>query len=478
MNGFSIYNGVFKNVPVLICGDIILDEYVYGDVSRISPEAPVPILSAKYSSQHLGGAGNVAANIASLQGTPYLVGVIGDDAVSNKVRQLAHLSNIQLKIPDIVCEGKTVHKLRMMQSDTQLLRLDHDVDYKWKEDVIPEILDSLPELPKCVIISDYNKGTVTSRLCRYIKDFCSDKNIPWIVDPKPRQHMVEMYNECFLIKPNKVEAEMMSGEKISDESSLHKAGKQLIRIYSSNVLITLGENGSQLFTKDGKTRRYYSTPVRGSHVAGAGDTTCAILALCIANDVSLEDACNLSNIASTIVVRKNATSMITIEDIKYNNVKIFSDIEVFEEKLNSIRTHSKIVFINGCFDIIHAGHLELFNRAREYGQYVVICLNTDESIKKIKGPTKPINTWEHRSKVLAGFHSVDAVIPIIDDSPADLFYKLKPDFVLHGDEGRLPTARGLKENEAIASYGGKKIYIEKEIPLSSTILLNKHSIQQ
>ena len=473
MSGCSNFDLVFKNTPVLICGDIMLDEYVYGDVSRISPEAPVPILNAKNSSQHLGGAGNVAANIASLQGTPYLAGIIGDDVVANKVRQLAQSSNIRLQIPDVACEGKTIHKLRMMQSVIQLLRLDYDVEYKWKEDVIPEILGSLPELPKCVIISDYNKGTVTPRLCRYIKDFCSDNNIPWIVDPKPRQHMVGMYNECFLIKPNKKEAEMMSGEKISDEASLYKVGEQLVKIYSSNVLITLGEDGSQLFTKDGKTNRYYNTPVKGAQVAGAGDTLCAVLSLCISNGFSLENSCNFANIASNIVVRKNATSMITIEDIKYNNVKIFSDINLFKEKLNSVRKHNKIVFINGCFDIIHAGHLDLITRAREYGQYVVICLNTDESIKKLKGPKKPINTWEYRSKILAGFHGVDAVIPIVDESPANLFYQLKPDVVVHGDEGRAPTARGLKEDAAIASYGGKKVYIKKEIPLSSTLLVSK-----
>lgn len=475
MNNKCGSNFIFalRDIPILICGDIMLDEYVYGDVSRISPEAPVPILNAKNSSHHLGGAGNVASNIASLKGVPYLVGIIGNDTVANKVRQLAHSSNIQLQIPDVVCDGKTIHKLRMMQSTTQLLRLDYDVEYKWKEDVIPEILNSLPELPKCVIISDYNKGTVTPRLCRYIKDFCSDNNIPWIVDPKPRQHMVGMYNECFLIKPNKKEAEMMSGEKISDESSLCRVGEQLVKTYSSNVLITLGEDGSQLFTKDGKTRRYLNTPIKGAQVAGAGDTLCAVLALCIADGALLEDACHFANIASNIVVRKDATSMITMEDIKYNNIKIFSDINLFEEKLNSVRKHNKIVFINGCFDIIHAGHLDLITRAREYGQYVVICLNTDESIKKLKGPKKPINSWEYRSKILAGFYGVDAVIPIVDESPADLFYKLRPDFVLHGDEGRVPTARGLKENEAISSYGGKKIYIKKEIPLSSTILFSK-----
>ena len=463
---------LFSNTPILVVGDIILDEYVYGNIIKLSQESSATILNKTNSQLYLGGAANVAANIASLGGNSYLIGIIGNDNSGNDVKSLCIKNNIKLHISEKIYVDVTIHKTRYLNNNNQLLRVDNEKEYFWKENIFNDLINSLPEIPKCVIISDYNKGTITPEICSFIKLYCKNNNIPLLIDPKPRKNMTDLYFGCNLLKPNKHEAEEMSGISIKTEDDIYIAGKLLVEKYSSNVLITLAEKGMQLFTLTGESYRYSTKSSNILCSIGAGDSVLSTLGLCISNNVSIENACKIANVAGQIVATTPGTSTLTIEDIKHNS-KIFKDIDSFKRKLDKIRKTSKIVMINGCFDILHVGHLDLINKAREYGDYCIIALNSDHSIKLLKGNSKPINNWEYRSSMLASMSIVDAIIPIEGESPIDLFYLLQPDYVLHGDEGGILPLRGVLEDKAIQSYGGKKIYIKKNIPLSTTLILNK-----
>ncbi len=450
--------GDFKNKRILVIGDIILDKYLEGIVERISPEAPVPIIKIESEDYKLGGAANVAANITSLGGFSTLLGFIGNDVDGKKMIDLAERAKIRF-IPSY---GKiTTIKTRITSEKNQLLRMDlEEIDEKFFDETI---LKREIELHDLIIVSDYAKGVVTKILMEILKK--SGKKI--IVDPRPKNKM--LYLGVFLITPNKRESIKMSG--CTDE---HLAGIKLKEELKANIIMTRGKEGMSIFNDGIKDIPTYAKEVYD--ITGAGDTVIAVLGLAIACGKSLEEAAFLANHAAGIVVSKHGTEKVYPYELfkKINGntdkVKNFDEIKTIIEvqKANG----KKIVWTNGCFDLIHHGHTEYLKEAKKLGHCLIVGLNSDESIKKIKGPKRPIQSEYARSKILSSLESVDYVLIFNEENVSKYISELKPDIFVKGEDYNL-TSMNLDEKNALESYNGKAVFMPFIVGASTTNLINK-----
>jgi D-beta-D-heptose 7-phosphate kinase / D-beta-D-heptose 1-phosphate adenosyltransferase len=452
----------FSNAKIVVIGDVMLDKYIFGNVSRISPEAPVPILTVNEESYRLGGAANVAANISSLGGDVSLFGFVGKDENSKILSNLFREKGIKSFLDT---NHKTTVKERIIGRDQQMIRLDRE-DNSPKY-FTPEILAPLKKkslASDVIIISDYAKGCVTSDLMRVLKSF--NKKI--IVDPKPQN--TSLYSNCFLITPNEKEALEMSSQ-----SEVYSAGKYLRDNLGCNVLITRGEKGMVLFSD---TNIEIPTVAKEIYdVTGAGDTAIATLSLALSCGSSLEEAVILANHSAGISVGKIGTSTVSIEELRKeffqeekNKILDYTDLS---EKLEQYHSQNKkICFTNGCFDILHPGHISYLNQAKKMGDVLIVGLNSDCSVKKIKGESRPINNQRDRATMLSALESVDVVTIFTEETPYELIRKIKPDVLVKGGDyapeqivGRefaketrvIPFLKGYSTTKIISKLNGEKI---------------------
>lgn len=428
---------------ILVIGDLMIDHYLWGSCDRISPEAPVQVVNVKKENSVLGGAGNVINNLVSLGSSVEVISVIGDDSVANELKTL--LSNIGVSFDNLVVEKgrKTSKKSRLMASNQQVLRYDSEsVDEisKNSSNKILEILEKNIKNYSAIILSDYKKGVLTTTLTQDIIKLANRYKIKVLADPKGKDF--SKYKGAYTLTPNKKEAMEATNIDIKDEKSLVEALKSLKQNCNLEVsLITLSEQGiaifdDELFTSPTAAREVFD-------VTGAGDTVIASITFALSCGVDIKKALYFANLAAGVVVGKIGSATASLDEIyeyesqlnkssSSSHIKTFDEIEKLAKKLHS--QGKKIVFTNGCFDILHVGHVKYLEEAKSYGDVLILGLNADSSVRKLKGSSRPINSQDDRAYILASLESVDYVVIFEEETPYELIKLIKPHVLVKGGD--------------------------------------------
>ncbi|MGJ0323613.1 D-glycero-beta-D-manno-heptose-7-phosphate kinase [Aliarcobacter cryaerophilus] len=432
-----------KKPNILVIGDLMIDHYLWGSCDRISPEAPVQVVNVKKESSVLGGAGNVINNLVTLGSVVDVISVIGNDSVANELKSL--LEKIDVPTSNLVVENnrKTSKKSRLIASQQQVLRYDMESIDDINENSHKQIIQTLEkniDKYSSIILSDYGKGVLTTNLTKEIIKIANKNSIKVLVDPKGKDY--SKYKGSYTLTPNKKEAMEATNIDIKDENSLIEALKSLKTQCELEVsLITLSEQGIAIFD-DGLTIK--PTVAREVYdVTGAGDTVIASIAFALGNNLDIKDAIYFANLAAGVVVGKIGSATTTLDEIyeyeyslhksnSTSHIKTFDEIKTLASKLHS--QGKKIVFTNGCFDILHVGHVKYLEVAKSYGDVLILGLNADNSVRKLKGPTRPINTQDDRAYILASLESVDYVVIFEEETPYELIKLIKPHVLVKGGD--------------------------------------------
>jgi len=475
---FDISN--FKGKKVVVFGDYMIDEYLDGSVSRISPEAPVPVVRVGSRVRSLGGAGNVIRNLSALGAKVVAVGYISHDADGNWL--IEQLKGYDTDVSGMIQSEDAVTgiKTRVTSQNQQLIRYDKEV----VKDVPDSFVETLSEIiykslseANAVIISDYGKGCVTATTANVVISAAKTLGVPVVVDPKGTDY--GKYNGATVCTPNKKELEGAVGKPLTTEDEIAAAGKKLCTDCNMNyVLATRSEKGMSLIDGNtGEKKDYPALTKEVIDVTGAGDTVISVFTLCFVCGASLDECCRISNIAASIVVSKFGTAVASPEEIMViisGDSKTFSKIFSMQEaKLKAEflrRQGKKIIFTNGCFDIVHAGHISSFMQAREFGDVLFVGVNSDVSVRRIKGEQRPIVAQEHRLALLEALSCVDYVVLFEDDTPEELIREIRPDVLVKGKDWEGKKVAG---GDFVKSYGGEVCFIELEQGLSTTNIINK-----
>ncbi|HFC92569.1 MAG TPA: bifunctional D-glycero-beta-D-manno-heptose-7-phosphate kinase/D-glycero-beta-D-manno-heptose 1-phosphate adenylyltransferase HldE [Leucothrix mucor] len=427
----------FTLARVLVVGDVMLDQYWHGSSQRISPEAPVPVVHIKQNECRAGGASNVALNIAALGATVQLIGLTGDDDNADKLQSLLIKQQVEcsfLRNKDL----ETTLKLRVISQHQQMIRLDFEDSFASVDKTpLNSQFATLLSTTDVVILSDYHKGTL-SHVGTLIQ-MAKQANIPIIIDPKGTDFV--KYQGASLITPNRSEFEAVVG-KCHNEQALVSKGLVLLKRFDwQALLVTRGEEGMSLFQRD-KAPIHLPTYAREVFdVTGAGDTVIGTLAAALAAKADLASAVRLANLAAGLVVRKlgtATTSIAEIQDALHSHAEIELGI-ITEDQLEEViklsqQRGEKVIMTNGCFDLMHTGHITYLQQARELGDRLVIAVNADESVKQLKGDSRPINTLQNRMTMLAALECVDWVVPFTEETPERLYCRILPDMVVKGGD--------------------------------------------
>ena len=432
-----------KKPNILVIGDLMIDHYLWGSCDRISPEAPVQVVNVKKESSVLGGAGNVINNLVTLGSVVDVISVIGNDSVANELKSL--LEKIDVPTSNLVVENnrKTSKKSRLIASQQQVLRYDMESIDDINENSHKQIIQTLEkniDKYSSIILSDYGKGVLTTNLTKEIIKIANKNNIKVLVDPKGKDY--SKYKGSYTLTPNKKEAMEATNIDIKDESSLIEALKSLKTQCRLEVsLITLSEQGIAIFDDELTIKPTVAREVYD--VTGAGDTVIASIAFALGNNLDIKDAIYFANLAAGVVVGKIGSATTTLDEIyeyeyslhksnSTSHIKTFDEIKTLSSKLHS--QGKKIVFTNGCFDILHVGHVKYLEVAKSYGDVLILGLNADSSVRKLKGPTRPINTQDDRAYILASLESVDYVVIFEEETPYELIKLIKPHVLVKGGD--------------------------------------------
>ena len=448
----------YSQSGVLIVGDVMLDRYWYGPTGRISPEAPVPVVKVENNEERPGGAANVAMNIASLGGHAHVVGLTGKDEPAAVLKDTLAALKVKCDFVELK-DYPTITKLRVMSRGQQLIRLDFEEKF---ENTDPELILSRMEqaLPnvRSVILSDYAKGAL-----EHVQSFIQKAraaNVPVFIDPKGAD--LERYRGATLLTPNMSEFELVAG-KVKSEEDLVEKGIALIEKYDFEaLLVTRSEHGMTLLRK-GQAPFHLPTQAKEVYdVTGAGDTVISVLAASVAAGKPLDEACALANAAAGVVVGKLGTSTLStielaeaIHGSQDTDYGVISEAALVEAVKRARAKGEKVVMTNGCFDILHAGHVSYMNHAAELGDRLIVAVNTDESVKRLKGPGRPVNPTDRRMAVLAGLGAVDWVVPFSEDTPQRLISEVLPSILVKGGDYKPEEIAG--GAEVIAAGGEVKV---------------------
>ena len=432
-----------KKPNILVIGDLMIDHYLWGSCDRISPEAPVQVVNVKKESSVLGGAGNVINNLVTLGSIVDVISVIGNDSVANELKSL--LEKIDVPTSNLVVENnrKTSKKSRLIASQQQVLRYDMESIDDINENSHKQIIQTLEkniDKYSSIILSDYGKGVLTTNLTKEIIKIANKNNIKVLVDPKGKDY--SKYKGSYTLTPNKKEAMEATNIDIKDENSLIEALKSLKTQCELEVsLITLSEQGIAIFDDELTIKPTVAREVYD--VTGAGDTVIASIAFALGNNLDIKDAIYFANLAAGVVVGKIGSATTTLDEIyeyeyslhksnSTSHIKTFDEIKTLASKLHN--QGKKIVFTNGCFDILHVGHVKYLEVAKSYGDVLILGLNADSSVRKLKGPTRPINTQDDRAYILASLESVDYVVIFEEETPYELIKLIKPHVLVKGGD--------------------------------------------
>ncbi|MGD9366979.1 MAG: bifunctional D-glycero-beta-D-manno-heptose-7-phosphate kinase/D-glycero-beta-D-manno-heptose 1-phosphate adenylyltransferase HldE [Desulfobacteraceae bacterium] len=476
----------FNKVKVVVVGDIMLDRYAWGHVRRISPEAPVPVVKLAHTSEALGGAGNVAGNLTALGCQATVIGLCGRDERAVSLKQLLAQKNVGNKL--IEDESRpTITKTRIMADRQQVLRLDEEDPHNPSSQLLRKVKTHLAEeLKHChaVILSDYGKGLLTSReLIREIIETVRLKGLPVLVDPKGGQW--ERYQNATCITPNTAELEAAAGIPLDgDESLLISQARDLRqRLDLEYLLVTRSAQGMCVVGPEDDVTPIAAQAREVYDVSGAGDTVIATLAAALAAGADFVQAARMANTAAGIVVGKLGTQPILQSELAtalhfndkqqhfpFSAAKMTAKDAAVAKVQEWHNSGQRVVFTNGCFDLLHPGHISLLYQARAFGDRLVVGLNTDDSVRRLKGPERPILREQDRAAMLSALACVDLVVHFDEDTPLNLLEALKPDILVKGSDYKPEEVVG---KSVVESYGGSVQLVELVKGYSTTQLTRK-----
>jgi len=443
---------------ITVIGDVMIDWYLHGESSRISPEAPVPVVKFKESKFQLGGAANVANNLKHLEIEPFLIGATGNDHFGSLLKE--HLKAEKIKF-NLTSEKsfQTICKQRLMSSNQQLARIDYE-QYFHGGKLTNTFNTFIKNIAKTdlIIVSDYGKGTIFN--ARKLIQSAKKLKKKILIDPKGKDFT--KYKGANLITPNKSEFENIMGKVGSKRDLANKAKKMLEHLNLESLIVTLGSEGMYVLKKSNKKiigDFINAYPQEVFDVSGAGDTTISALGAALSEGNDIFSAAEFANLAASISVSKLGTSTVSIEEV--------TSLETSKGNKEQV-----IVFTNGCFDIIHSGHLDLLKEARSYGDKLIVGLNSDKSISKLKGPERPIIGQSERKKILLALKYVDEVIIFNEENPLKLIKKLKPSILVKGADYTKEQVIG---GEFVESYGGQIKLVKLAKGKSTSNIINKIS---
>ena len=456
---------------ILCVGDLMLDDFVYGEVGRISPEAPAPVLAVKRNEVAIGGAGNVARNIASLGARCIFVGLVGDDDAGRDV--IARLQAEPLIEPSLVIDRTrpTTRKMRFVSEhfSTHLLRADWEraapVDADREGELIARALAALPRVG-AVVLSDYAKGVLTPRVVRAVIDAAKRARVPVIVDPKATDYSV--YRGATVITPNRRELSAATRREAVGDAAISAAAEELAGIVACEaVVVTRSEEGMSLYAKGEMPVHVPAYAVKVRDVSGPGDTVVAILAAMLAVGADYETAMRAANAGAAVVVGKPGTATVSVNELRHRLLpaaataledKIVFDRSVLDQRLAEWRRQRlRIGFTNGCFDLLHRGHIRLMAEARSACDRLVVGLNSDASVSRLKGAGRPIQDVTSRADVLAALEAVDLVVVFEEDTPLELIRQVRPAVLVKGGDY---TREKVVGHDVVEGYGGEVLLID------------------
>jgi D-beta-D-heptose 7-phosphate kinase/D-beta-D-heptose 1-phosphate adenosyltransferase len=469
---------------VLCIGDIMLDEFVYGEVSRISPEAPTPVIAAQRSEIHIGGAGNVARNIASLGGRCIFVGLIGkDDAGKRLASALAEHAGIESAL---VCDPSrpTTRKVRFVSEhfSTHMLRADWEQALPASDEVEARLIDAiLPHIAPAdiVLLSDYAKGVLTARVIRHTIDAARKLGKRVIVDPKSLNWAI--YRGATLLTPNRKEFAEATRSRADTPQSIVDASEDVLRLADCEaILVTQGERGMTLVPRSGEVVHVPAFPVKVRDVSGAGDTAAAALAVSLAAGADWETALRMASAAAAVAVGKQGTASVSAAELRRKILphatlaaeeKVVIAPDALEAQLGEWKREGlRVGFTNGCFDILHPGHVKVLTAARAACDRLIVGLNSDASVRRLKGADRPVQDERARAEVLAALEAVDLVVVFEEDTPINLITRITPSVLVKGGDY---TREQVVGHEVVEAAGGVVVLVDILQGFSTTALVHR-----
>ncbi|KXI21548.1 bifunctional D-glycero-beta-D-manno-heptose-7-phosphate kinase/D-glycero-beta-D-manno-heptose 1-phosphate adenylyltransferase HldE [Photobacterium sanguinicancri] len=461
----------YDQADVLVVGDVMLDRYWYGPTGRISPEAPVPVVKVDQIEERPGGAANVAMNIAALGGHARLVGLTGIDEQAKALTE--KLSSLKVRCDFVsLPDYPTITKLRVMSRGQQLIRLDfeegfHDVD---PDLIMPRLEQSLSQV-KAVILSDYAKGALEH--VQTMIQMARKAGVPVLIDPKGADF--ERYRGATLLTPNLSEFETVVGKVNGDADIVEKGFALMEQFDFEALLVTRSEHGMTLLQRGQEPLHMPTQAQEVYDVTGAGDTVISVLASSLAAGKSLSDACKLANAAAGVVVAKLGTSTLStieltdaIHGSQDSGFGVIAEDQLKQAVLTARARGEKVVMTNGCFDILHAGHVAYLNEAAKLGDRLIVAVNSDSSVQALKGPGRPVNPEDRRMAVLAGLGAVDWVVPFTEETPQRLISEILPTRLVKGGDYKPEEIAGGQE---VIAAGGEVLVLNFEDGCSTTEII-------
>lgn len=459
----------------LVIGDVMLDRYIYGKVKRISQEAPVPVLSYDTETDILGGAANVASNLISMGQDVSMASCVGADINGDTIISMLNEKKIDTSMLLRDDTRPSTTKIRLISNSQQMLRVDNecisDISIKLQTQLITLIKDVIDNFD-IILLSDYNKGILNEKFTQDIIEISNRYKKRVVVDVKGQN--AAKYRNAYLLKPNKQELFDLTGMNVSNKECIVAAMKKLKNISNcKNVITTLSGDGMILLDEDDKVFESNIETKQVYDVVGAGDTAFSYIALGLANNLNKENILKIANAAASIKVTKFGTSVVTIDEVIEKAYRVMDKIQSLEKLIHLLqdkRRKNKIVFTNGCFDIIHLGHIRYLKKAKMLGDILIVAINSDESVKRLKGEKRPINNEKDRLEMLAELNFIDYVILFSEDTPYNIIRAIKPDILVKGGDYSPEEVVG---KDIVESYGGNVEIIDLVEGKSTTNILNK-----
>jgi len=456
----------FKKKKILVVGDIMLDEYIYGTSTRISPEAPVPIINKTEKILSPGGSANVANNLKQLGVRTFLIGTVGNDPNSKEITGLLRSEGFDLKNIIKDSHKPTTVKTRIISNGQQIARVDDEdptgISVNIQNQVLNRVSKTLRmQRPDAVIISDYNKGLITKKVSKEIIKLARKYGSFISVDPKGEDF--SKYSGTDLITPNRNEAETVTGLNLKNEKEIKACLKKLLLLSKTkSALITMGKDGISFLNSNNSFNTVPAQQINVFDVTGAGDTFISVFTLSLVISKSWNDSAYLANLASSLVVSSVGTTYTTSDQllrasaVKNENDKIIKLADLKKMLLASRKNGEKIVFTNGCFDLLHPGHIKILKESKKLGDILIVALNSDSSVKKLKGSGRPLVKEDERAHLLSLLEEVDFVVIFQELTPLKVIRELKPDIITKGGDYKKSEIVG---SDFVKSKGGTVITI-------------------
>ncbi|MGB8398214.1 D-glycero-beta-D-manno-heptose-7-phosphate kinase [Bradyrhizobium sp.] len=484
MFDFDALSKAMVGQTVLCVGDLMLDEFVYGEVSRISPEAPASVLAVRRSETNVGGAGNVARNVTSLGARCIFVSLVGEDAAGKLLRTELEREGLIEPILIVDPDRPTTRKVRFVSEhfSTHMLRADWELAAPASDLVERQLIDAaIAALPRAdiVLLSDYAKGVLTARVVRHIIDAARRLGKRVIVDPKNANFAI--YRGATLLTPNQKEFAEATRRRIQSDADIADASIEALRSADAEaVLVTRSEHGMTLAHRDGNLIHVPAHPARVRDLSGAGDTVVAVLAVALAAKSSWEDALRCATAAAAVAVSKPGTATVSLAELRRKILphasltaeeKIASGAVDLDARLAEWRKQGlRVGFTNGCFDILHPGHVRVLTQARAACDRLIVGLNSDASVRRLKGADRPVQEARARAEVLAALEAVDLVVVFEEDTPIRLISRIRPSVLVKGGDY---TREQVVGHEIVTAYGGEIVLVDILKGHSTTSLVKR-----